>query len=437
MTSQLEKSATGLRRHLSSKEVLELEREYLCNGATETDLTFDHGRGSVVVDADGREYIDFASGVLITNIGHAHPRVTEAMNEATRRSPASYNLPTELRATLCERLAHALPGALRRSVFFSAGAEAIDASIRLARQITGKREVLSFRGAFHGRTYMALSVSGKRGLRIGVGDGVPGVIHLPYPDRDRDLDEAPWSAEVNHVLASVSGGDVAAILAEPYQGAGGVIIPPAWFLPRLAALADSLGALLIVDEVQSGFGRTGSLFAIDQTTVVPDIVVFGKAMGNGMPIGALATTDSVSEKARYGALSSTFGGNVVACAAAHAVLDAFEYDGVLDQGRALSDAISTALSDLAAAVPVVERVRMWGLAIGIELTGAAASASLASSVVKQAREAGLVLIPPIGVFGNVLRVAPALTMEQDQALEGLAILRQILESVPSAVVVSP
>ena len=109
MTSQLEKSATGLRRHLSSKEVLELEREYLCNGATETDLTFDHGRGSVVVDADGREYIDFASGVLITNIGHAHPRVTEAMNEATRRSPASYNLPTELRATLCERLAHALP----------------------------------------------------------------------------------------------------------------------------------------------------------------------------------------------------------------------------------------------------------------------------------------------------------------------------------------
>jgi 4-aminobutyrate aminotransferase-like enzyme len=437
MTSQLEKSATGLRRHLSSKEVLELEREYLCNGATETDLTFDHGRGSVVVDADGREYTDFASGVLITNIGHAHPRVTEAMNEATRRSPASYNLPTELRATLCERLASALPGALRRSVFFSAGAEAIDASIRLARQVTGKREVLSFRGAFHGRTYMALSVSGKRGLRIGVGDGVPGAIHLPYPDRDGDLDEAAWSAEVNHILASVSGDDVAAILAEPYQGAGGVIIPPAWFLPRLAALADSLGALLIVDEVQSGFGRTGSLFAIDQTTVVPDIVVFGKAMGNGMPIGALATTDSVSEKARYGALSSTFGGNVVACAAAHAVLDAFEYDGVLDQGRALSDAISTALSDFVATVPVVERVRMWGLAIGIELTGAAASASLASSVVKQAREAGLVLIPPIGVFGNVLRVAPALTMEQDQALEGLAILRQILESVPSAVVVSP
>ncbi len=160
MTSQLEKGVIRPTRHLSSKEVLELEREYLCNGATETDLTFDHGRGSVVVDADGREYIDFASGVLITNIGHAHPRVTEAMNEAARRSPASYNLPTELRATLCERLAHALPGALRRSVFFSAGAEAIDASIRLARQVTGKREVLSFRGAFHGRTYMACRCRG-------------------------------------------------------------------------------------------------------------------------------------------------------------------------------------------------------------------------------------------------------------------------------------
>jgi 4-aminobutyrate aminotransferase-like enzyme len=417
---------------LTSQEVLELEGRYLCQGATETDLTFDHGSGSVVVDADGREYVDLACGVLITNLGHAHPRVTAAIEGVAGRSPASYNHPTALRATLCERLATKLPGDLSRSIFFSAGAEAIDASVRLARMATGQREVLSFRGAFHGRTYLALSVSGKRGLRVGVGDGVPGVVHLPYPDRDNISDEALWRGEVDHILASVSAGDVAAILAEPYQGSGGVIVPPSWFLHSLKELAQSLGALLIVDEVQSGFGRTGSLFSIEQTGVVPDIVVFGKAMGNGVPIGALATTDAVSAKARHGAFSSTFGGNIMACAAAHAVLDAFEHDGVLEHGRELSATLSSELSHWPTTVPGVERVRMWGLAVGAQLEGRAKSAKLATEVVRRTREEGVILIPPIGVFGNVLRLAPALNMDQDLALQGLAIVRRVLEEVSGA-----
>ncbi len=188
-------------------------------------------------------------------------------------------------------------------------------------------------------------------------------------------------------------------LAEPYQGAGGVIIPPAWFLPRLAALADSLGALLIVDEVQSGFGRTGSLFAVDQTTVVPDIVVFGKAMGNGMPIGALATTDSVSQKARYGASPARSVGTWSRVRRRTPCSTRLSMTECSTKARALSDAISPRLSDLVA-VPVVERVRMWGLAIGIELTGAAASASLASLVVRHAREAGLVLFRRLVSLGT-------------------------------------
>lgn len=433
MTSQLETQETDVTVGLSAQEVLDLEGRYLCNGATETSLTFDHARGSTVVDADGREYIDLACGVLITNLGHAHPRVTQAVANVVGRSPASYHHPTELRATLCERLARALPGDLQRSVFFSAGAEAIDASVRLARQVTGKREVISFRGAFHGRTYLALSVSGKRGLRIGAGDGVPGVIHFPYPNRDDDVNQQEWRAEADHILASVSGGDVAAILVEPYQGSGGVIVPPEWFLPELSALAKSLGALLIVDEVQSGFGRTGSLFAIEQTGVVPDIVVFGKAMGNGVPLGALTTTDAVSALARDGSFSSTFGGNVMACAAAHAVLDAFAFDGVLEKGRALSKTVSAELAQWPSTIPVVERVRIWGLAIGVQLRGGAKSAVVASDVVRRAREAGVVLIPPIGVFANVLRIAPALTMDDDLALKGLGIVRGILQDVSETV----
>lgn len=413
---------------LTSQGVLALEGRYLCQGATETDLTFDHGRGSRVVDVDGREFLDLASGVLITNLGHGHPRVTEALREAVGRSPASYNHPTELRATLCERLANKLPGSLSRSVFFSAGAEAIDAAIRMARMTTGKREVLSFRGAFHGRNFLALSVSGKRGLRVGVGDGVPGVVHLPYPDRD-EADEVTWRREVDHILATVSAGDVAAILTEPYQGSGGVIIPPSWFLENLRDLATSLGALLIVDEVQSGFGRTGTLFAIEQSSVVPDVVVFGKAMGNGVPMGALTTTDEVSSRVRHGSFSSTFGGNIMACAAAHAVLDAFENDGVLEQGRALSQTVTTTLESWSTEVPGVEKVRMWGLAIGVQLTGGAHGAAAALEVVRRTREEGVVLIPPIGVFSNVLRIAPALTMVEADALEGLSVVRRVVEEV--------
>jgi len=428
MTSQVNTVTSTSEQSLSSEEILALEARFLCRGATETDLTFDHGRGSRVTDADGRDYIDLASAVLITNLGHAYPRVTQAVEGVVGRSPASYNHPTELRATLCERLATKLPGDLSRTVFFSAGAEAIDAAVRLARMTTGHREVLSFRGAFHGRSYLALSVSGKRGLRAGVGDGVPGVVHLPYPDRD-ESDETLWRREVDHILATVSAGDVAAILAEPYQGSGGVIVPPTWFLEQLRELARSLGALLIVDEVQSGFGRTGSLFAIDQSSVVPDIIVFGKAMGNGVPMGALTTTDDVSSRAREGAFSSTFGGNIMACAAAHAVLDAFDHDGVLSQGQALSTALSSQLAQWPTTVSGVERVRMWGLAIGVQLAGDANGAATAKEVVRRSRESGVVLIPPIGVFNNVLRIAPALTMDEDLALEGLATVRRVIEEV--------
>lgn len=413
---------------LSSRDIRELEGEYFLSAATETDLTFDHALGSVVVDADGREYLDLACGVLITNLGHAHPRVTSALERAAGRSPASYNLGTDLRATLCQRLAAALPGDLKRTAFFSSGSEAVDAAVRLARQATGREEVLSFRGAFHGRSYLALSVSGKKGLRVGVGAGVPGVVHLPYPDRDDDVDEAAWRTEVQRVLAAVSSDNVAAILSEPYQGSGGVIVPPDWFLPALRELADSQGALLIVDEVQSGFGRTGSLFATEQCGIVPDIVVLGKAMGNGVPIASISTTDEVAAKARPGSLSSTFGGNVLVCAAAHGVLDAFAHDGVLEQGRHLATSLAPALSDLLA-LPCVSRVRTWGLAIGVELAEGAIlnSASLAKRVVRDARAENVILIPPIGLFSNVLRIAPALTMDAGRALEGVATVRRVLE----------
>jgi 4-aminobutyrate aminotransferase / (S)-3-amino-2-methylpropionate transaminase / 5-aminovalerate transaminase len=409
-----------------------LDARYLNPGVGPADpLVWDHARGSVITDVDGREYIDLASGTLITNLGHAHPAVTAAVAAAAARSMAFYNASHRDRAELAARLAALTPGDLERSAFFSSGSEAVDAAVRLARLHTGRTEIVSFSGAFHGRSYLPLSVSGLGRLRQGVGLGVPGVIHAPYPDRDTASGDGVQP--VRDALASESGGSVAAILAEPYQGAGGVIIPPSGFLPGLRRLADELGALLIIDEVQSSYGRTGPMFAIDTAGVVPDILLLGKAMGNGYPVSAMIARPQACARVRPEQFSSSHSGNPGACAAALAVLGAFDREGVLAAGGRLAQVFACGLAGLAARCPRVARVRQQGLAIGVEVRAdpgggpaqagdSGADAAFARRIVAALREAGIVMNSPIGRSGNVLRLAPALTMPPElagQALDGL------------------
>jgi 4-aminobutyrate aminotransferase-like enzyme len=409
-------SAVGERERIRA-----LDARYLNPGVGPAGpLTWDHAVGSVITDVDGREYLDLACGTLITNIGHAHPRVTAAVAAAAARSLAFYNCSHRDRAELARRLAGLAPGDLDRSAFYSSGSEAVDAAVRLARLHTGRTEVVSFAGAFHGRSYLSLSVSGLGRLRQGMGPGVPGMIHAPYPDRDRAGGDGIEA--VRDALASESGGSVAAILAEPYQGAGGVIIPPDGFLPGLRALADELGALLIVDEVQSSYGRTGPMLATEPSGVVPDILLLGKAMGNGYPVSAMIARSQVCERVRPEQFSSTYSGNPGGCAAALAVLDAFAEDDVLGAGARLAGLFASRLGDIAAGQPHVARVRQLGLAIGIEVRDDADDAGYARRAVASLRERGVVMNSPIGRGGNVLRVAPALTMPPElaqRALDGL------------------
>ena len=400
-----------------------LDARYLNPGAGPAEpLVWDHALGSVITDVDGREYLDLACGTLITNLGHACPRVVAAVAAAAARSLAFYNCSHAGRAELARRLAGLAPGDLERSAFFSSGSEAVDAAVRLARLHTGRTEVVSFTGAFHGRSYLSLSVSGLGRLRQGMGLGVPGVLHAPYPDRDAA--GADGIQAVRDVLASESGGSVAAILAEPYQGAGGVIIPPDGFLPGLRALADELGALLIVDEVQSSYGRTGPMLATGPSGVVPDILLLGKAMGNGYPVSAMIARPEVCARVRPEQFSSSHGGNPGGCAAALAVLDAFAEDDVLGAGARLAELFARRLAGLAARQPRVTRVRQLGLAIGVEVrdTGGGDDAGYARRAVAALRERGVVMNSPIGPGSNVLRVAPALTMPPElaeRALDGL------------------
>ena len=401
---------------MKSTEIRELDARYLNPGVGPLDpLVWDHALGSVVTDADGRDYIDLASGTLITNLGHAHPRVVAAIAEAAARSLAFYSGSHRDRAELARRLAELAPGDLGRSAFFSSGSEAVDAAVRLARLHTGRTEIVSFTGAFHGRSFTSLSVSGLGRLRQGFGPGLPGVIHAPYPDRTVTDDGL---GPVRDALAAQSSGSVAAILAEPYQGAGGVIIPPPGFLAGLRELADELGALLIVDEVQSSYGRTGPMFATQHTDVVPDILLLGKAMGNGYPVSAVVARPAICEKVRPEQFSSSHSGNPGGCAAALAVLDAFAADDMLAAGAKLADLFDTRLS----AVSSRCRVRQLGLAIGVEVE----NSDFAKRAVLDLRRHGILLNSPIGRAGNVLRLAPALTMPHNLAHQALDALEAVL-----------
>ena len=403
-----------------AERIRSIDAQYLNPGVGPREpLVWDHARGSVITDADGREYIDLASGTLITNLGHAHPRVVAAVAAAAERSLAFYNCSHAGRAELARRLAELTPGDLQRSAFFSSGSEAVDAAVRLARLHTGRTEIVSFAGAFHGRSVTSLSVSGLGRLRQGFGPGLPGVIHAPYPDRDVTADDGLDG--IRDALAAESGGSVAAILAEPYQGAGGVIIPPAGFLTGLRKLADELGALLIVDEVQSSYGRTGPMFATELAGVVPDIMLLGKAMGNGYPVSAMIARSAVCTKVQPDQFSSSHSGNPGGCAAALAVLDAFAAEDVLGAGRRLAELFAARLSVIAGR-PSVVRVRQQGLAIGVELD----NPDHAQRAVAALRSHGILLNSPIGRTGSVLRLAPALTMPPELAARALDALEAVL-----------
>ena len=403
-----------------AERIRSIDAQYLNPGVgPRAPLVWDHALGSVITDADGREYIDLASGTLITNLGHAHPRVVAAVAAAAERSLAFYNCSHAGRAELARRLAELTPGDLQRSAFFSSGSEAVDAAVRLARLHTGRTEIVSFAGAFHGRSVTSLSVSGLGRLRRGFGPGLPGVIHAPYPDRDVTADDGLDG--IRDALAAESGGSVAAILAEPYQGAGGVIIPPAGFLTGLRKLADELGALLIVDEVQSSYGRTGPMFATELAGVVPDIMLLGKAMGNGYPVSAMIARSEVCVKVQPDQFSSSHSGNPGGCAAALAVLDAFAAEDVLGAGRRLAELFATRLSVIAGR-PSVVRVRQQGLAIGVELD----NPDHAQRAVAALRNHGILLNSPIGRTGSVLRLAPALTMPPELAARALDALEAVL-----------
>ena len=400
------------------------------------------GRGSEVWDVEGRRFLDFTTGIAVTGTGHSHPAVVAAIKAQADKflhmSGTDFYYPTQIE--LAERLNRLAPISAPTKVFFgNSGAEAVEAAMKLARWYTKRPRFLAFYGAFHGRTLGALSLTASKEIqRRGFAPLLPSVSHALYPNSYRnpwpgqDPAQAALDAIENHLFkTTVPPSEVAAIIVEPIQGEGGYIVPPDGFLAGLRQLCDRHGILLVFDEVQSGMGRTGKMFASEHWGVEPDIICLAKGIASGMPLGAIIARSEVMSWPP-GAHASTFGGNPVSCAAALATLDLLE-GGLVDMAAASGAIVVSRLRKMAEKYPQIGDVRGKGLMVGVELVrdraGKEPDAVLRNAVVDQAFAQGLLLL---GCGANSLRLVPALNIERPLLDEGLMIFERSLAAALEA-----
>jgi len=402
-------------------------------------LVVGHGRGAMIEDVDGNRYIDFMAGIAAASTGHAHPHVVKAIQDAAEKflhiCGTDFYYPGF--ADLCARLSALGPGPGPWRVFLSnSGSEAVDGAIKLVRNSTGRGDLIAFRGAFHGRTYGAVSLTcSKVHYRKGFGPMLPGIHHVPYPDPYRlntgGRDAGDWV--LDHIRAELFGRkvaptDVAAIFIEPMLGEGGYVIPPAGFMRGLRELCDEHGILLVCDEIQSGAGRTGKMWAVEHEGVEPDVVLTAKGIGSGMPIGAIIAREEIM---RWGTGShgSTYGGNPVCCAAALATLDLLQ-GGLLDNARDVGEHMRAGLRKLQDKHACIGDVRGVGLFVGVEFvkdrTTKAPAKELIGELEKLAFARGLLLLP---CGQSVLRIAPPLVIDKHDVDVGLRILDACLSEL--------
>ncbi|MFE3458020.1 aspartate aminotransferase family protein [Nocardiopsis aegyptia] len=382
------------------------------------------GEGVHIYDEDGRRYLDFTAGIGVTSTGHCHPRVVAAAQEqvATLIHGQYTTVMHRPLLRLTERLGEVLPEGVDRLFYVNSGSEAVEAALRLARQATGRQNAVVFQGSFHGRTMGAasLTTSGVK-IRAGIGPLVPGVVVSPFPYAYRlGLSEAEAVEyalkELDYQFATVTAPkDTAAVFIEPVLGEGGYVPVPDAFLQGLRERADQHGFLLVMDEVQTGFGRTGTFWGHEPSGVRPDIVITAKGLASGFPLSAIAAPSAIMKKAWPGSQGGTYGGNAVSCAAALATLDVIQEEGLVENAARQGDRLRQGLEKVAGANPVIGDVRGKGLMLGNEFTAADGSPDGATALRAQqaAAENGLLLLT-CGPAGNVVRMIPPLVVTGDQ-----------------------
>ncbi|MDC0741930.1 4-aminobutyrate--2-oxoglutarate transaminase [Polyangium mundeleinium] len=418
-----------------SRELMEQRRAAVARGPFHgTPIFVAKAHGAVIEDVDGNRLLDFASGIAVTNLGHTPEDVVRAVQtQAERFLHTSFNVvPYEGYVTLCERLNRITPGSFAKKAFLAnSGAEAVENAVKIARAHTKRQGVVVFDHAFHGRTYLAMSMTSKVGYRQGFAPFVPEVYRTPFPYayRSPEPDASAWALrELRElVLHHVGANNVAAVVIELILGEGGFVDAPVPFVQELASFCKEHGIVLIVDEIQTGFGRTGALFACEHYGVEPDLVTLAKGLGSGLPISAVVGRAEIMDAPVEGAIGGTFGGNPVAIAAALAVLDRFEADGgaLLKRIQAVGEQIGARLLAWKERFPIIGDVRGIGPMRAIELVQDPRTRepdkAAAQALAKYCYQHGVVVLGA-GTYGNVIRLAPPLTLEDAELDEGLVIL---------------
>ena len=397
-------------------------------------IVWDHARGVTVWDVDGNCFIDWTSGVLVTNVGHAHPKLAKALSAQADRLLNCYDFPTVERVTLAERMVNLAPENLDNAFFATVGSEAVDSALRVAKRHTGKFEIITFYGGFHGRTIGTMSVSGKTSTKKKFGPVMPGVIHVPFPDPYRN----PFGSESKDVagqclefmdtaVGAQSTGSVAGLIVEPYQGASGFIFPPEGFLKSLEQWCKDRNIVFILDEVQSSFGRTGKFLALEWENLRPNMVTIGKGIGSGMPISCLLAESGIMKSLDMGDMSSTWGGNPLACAASHAILDIFKEENLVENALTIGTYMKSRLTAMKDTCRYLGDVRGRGLVMGLDVVKDKQTKErdpeTTRKIINRCCEKGLIIG---AVSGNVIRVAPPLVITKEEADESLDIMENVL-----------
>lgn len=390
-----------------------------------------------VWDVEGKRYIDFASGIAVLNTGHCHPKVIAAVEAQMKRFTHTcfHVMPYEPYVALAERLNELAPGAhAKKTMLVTTGAEAVENAIKIARAYTRRSAIIAFSGGFHGRTMMALSLTGKvQPYKAGFGPFPAEIYHAPFPNALYGVSVEQSLAALEQLFkADVEPARVAAIIIEPVQGEGGFYIAPPAFLRRLRELCDEHGILFIADEVQTGMGRTGKLFAVEHSGVVPDLITLAKSLAGGFTLSAVVGRAEIMDTVGPGGLGGTYAGNPLACAAALAVLDVIEQEGLLERSLRLGERLKTRLQRLADKLPCIGEVRGLGSMVAMDLFKGkdyeTPDPDLAKALLAKAAERGLILLA-CGTYSNVIRILAPLTAADAIIDEGLTIIEASLKEL--------
>jgi 4-aminobutyrate aminotransferase/(S)-3-amino-2-methylpropionate transaminase len=388
--------------------------------------------GGVLLDVDGNSLVDMGSGIAVTNVGNAAPAVVQAVQEQVARFTHTCFMvtPYEGYVAVCEALNRLTPGDhAKKSALFNSGAEAVENAVKIARAATGRQAVIVVEHAYHGRTNMTMAMTAKSmPYKHSFGPFASEVYRVPtsYPFRDGRPGEQAAREAISKIDKEVGAGNVAAIVIEPILGEGGFIVPADGFLPALAAYSRDNGIVFVADEIQTGFGRTGRMFAVDHEGVVPDLMTTAKGIAGGLPLAAVTGRAEIMDAAHVGGLGGTYGGNPVACAAAIGAIDTLEREDLAAKARAIESIMKARLTALADQVPAIGDIRGRGAMIAVELIEPGTTepnAELAGAVAKACHAEGVVVLTA-GTYGNVLRFLPPLVMPEHLLDDALTVIEK-------------